>query len=682
MRGPRNLLGRLLARSAGELVEIASCWDTPLGAPDHAANAGRLYGAMRDIWAVRDRAELLPPEANAILDALLMAGDAAWTLNDLAGATKFDVGPAVDALERCGILHREQYGDGDDEPVATRYFLPRELVIGFGRVREEQLLGEALGPRAPLRALLSTLETVELEAAAPMWGLRITPGLVERDTLTDELLAQVRLPEQRRTVVQGLTGRAADLFAALRAAERPLPINRLRDRLKLDAFTFRAAARTLATRLLVWHTYAGRARLLFIPRDIVAPRIAPHDRPPALAAVQATPLIEFQHPFAPAWDLLSLLRGLTLGTFEWHEGDEDRNATHVRRIAPALWPLTSGRPRRGYLPLLLGLGEREGLLRMVDGRLTTTDRLDEWRAKSFPAQLERLVTLWREAPEWLEGASQDDLELLYVAWPAMRATLFQELGALPTGAWFDADTLALRIGRLHPGLLGGSFSAAFASGVDPTRDEVTALAVSVTLHGGLVPLGLLREGTHGDRRLALALSPTGEWLLGRRDEPPLPPPGAQPLSVAADFTIALHRPTPRRVWALGAIAEVVELRAISRYRLTRATIRRAIASGVTLDNIVTFLERGSGSPLPPKVREALGEWAAGHRGIRVGRALTLRLDDPAQIARMSEALTKASFSEPVALPEGAYLVRLPDDDRLEQLLEALRAAGFTVHWET
>lgn len=681
MRGPRNLLGRLLARSPEALRDIATCWETPLGARDHAANAGRLYGAMRDIWAIRDRAEQLPPDANAIVDTLLMAGDAALTLEELAGETKFDLRSTVETLEHCGMLHRERPSDGEDESVDGAFFLPRELVIGFGRVREEQLLGDALGPRIPLRALLSTLEMSELETAAPIWGLRITPGLIERDTLTDELLAQVRLPEQRRQVIQGLSGPAAWLFRELRSADRPLPVNRLRDRLKLDAHTFRDIARALADRLLIWHAYAGDERLLFIPRDIVAPRVAPHDRPPALVATRATPLVEYRHPFGTAWDLLSLLRGLTLGTFEWHEGDEDRNATHVRRIAPALWPTASGRPQRGYLPLLLGLGEREGLLRVVDGLVTPTDLVEDWRAKSFPEQLVRLLEAWRASAEWLEGVSQDDLQLLHVDWPAMRAPLLDELRSLHVGAWYDADTLAVRIGRLHPGLLGGKFSAAFASDIEPTRDEVTSLAVNVALRGGLARLGLLDEGAQPDNRLALALNPVGAWLLGRRPDPPRLAAGGPPLTIDDDLSLQLHRPTPRRVWALGAIADVVALGAVSRYRLTRATVRRAIATGVTPDNIVTFLERGTAAPLPPGVREVLAGWSAGHRGIRLARALILRLDDPAQQAQLTDALAGAALPEPIALPGGSYLVRLPDDNRQARLLDTLRAAGFAIYWE-
>lgn len=680
MRSPRNLLGRLLVRTSDELRDIAICWDVPLATRDHAANAGRLYSVMRDIWAVRDRAEMLSPGENAIVDEMLMASEDSWTVADLSGDTEFDPRPAIAALERCGILHREQR-QHDNAASDDAFFLPRELVIGLGRVREEQLLGDALGPRAPLRALLSTLETSELEAAAPIWGLRITPGLVERDLLTDELLARVRLPNQRREVIQGLTGHAAAVFQALRAAERPLPVHRLRDRLKLDASALRDAARLLAARLLVWHAYTPADRFLFIPRDIVAPRVAPRDQPPRLVETRATPRPPFRHPFGAPWDLLALLRGLTLGAFEWHEGDEDRNATHVRRIAPALWPAAGALPPRGYLPLLLGLAADEGLVRMADGVLTATDRVEAWRARSFPDQLQRLFTLWRGATNWLEGASQDELHLTYVDWPAMRQALLEQLRELPVDVWFDAHALALHTGRLHPSLLGGKFSAALASGANPTRDEVTVQAVSVALHGGLARLGVLTTGEQAGGRPALALSPTGAWLLGARADPPMPAASEPSLVVGADFSVQLRRPTPRRIWALGAISDVVQLDTVSRYRLSRPAVRRAIATGVKLEQILTFLERGAGTALPQGVVDALTEWSAGHRGLRLSHALMVRLDESDQAARLAVALEHAAMPAALPLPSGGYAISLPTVDRLDLLLDALRAAGFALHWE-
>jgi cobyrinic acid a,c-diamide synthase len=95
------------------------------------------------------------------------------------------------AQQRLTIAYREARAARVGEERAPAYFLARELATAFDRVRDERLLGPALGIEAPLRALLTTLEAPELEAAAGVWGLRVTPGVLAREVLTDEILARV-----------------------------------------------------------------------------------------------------------------------------------------------------------------------------------------------------------------------------------------------------------------------------------------------------------------------------------------------------------------------------------------------------------------------------------------------------------------------------------------------------------
>lgn len=683
MRAGRNLLGRLLARKPADVRAIADCWDVPLGGQTHADNVGRLYSVMRDIWAVRDRAAAFDTAQRAVVDALLAAGDAALTVAELASATGLPqpaVDAAVSALDRCGVLHRAPRAASSGTEPAPAYFLARELATGFVRVREEQLLGTALRPDAPLRALLTTLDPAELEEAAAVWGLRVTPGVLEREALTDELLARVDLPEQRRAVVKELDGPAARVFATLREAGEPLAVERLRAALRLTVPALREAGRALGDRLLVWHAYVDGERVLFIPKDVLAPRRPARDAPPPLTPVEALPDEHPRHPYAAAWDLLTLLRGLTLGTFAWREGDEERNATHLRRVAPALWTTRAGRPRPGYVPLLLALAHDEGLVRADGDEMRVTGAVEAWRNRSFNEQALILFERWRAASEWLEGASQDELQLINVDWSAMRQAVLEEIRTLRVGEWYDAATLALRIARLRPTLLGGSFSAARAAGSAGTRDEVSAAAVAIALRGGLVALGLLDEELTGQGELALALTEVGAWLLGLRQAFAPPLLGAHPLAVGADFEILLFRPTPRRLWALGAVAELARLDTVSSYRLTEATVGRAMALGLTRDQLVTFLERGSGGPLPPNVEATLNEWTRRHAGVRLRRVVLLHPNQPEHAARLQATLARAGFPLAEALPDGRLLLPLPDDQPGDDLLATLRAAGFTVSW--
>lgn len=682
MRIGRNLLGRLRERSPDQLRRIAECWDVPLGGQTHAENVGRLYGALRDIWAIRDRAAALTPVEWLVVEGLLAGDDTVRTAPELAaaGAPSLDeVAAALDALEACGIVYRApQTARLGEEPPAA-YFLARELATGFERVREERLLGPALGVDAPLRALLTTLEPGELEEAAPIWGLRITPGVLDRAVLTDELLARIVLPDQRRAVVGGLPAAARQVFTALREAGGSLPVAAVREQLRLPAPAFRQAGHALGERLLVWHAYVDGERTLFIPHDVLAPRRPARDEPPPLTPVDALPADRPHHPFSAAWDLLTILRRLTLGTLEWREGDEERNATHARRLAPALWTTVAGRARPGYVPFLLALARDAGLVRL-DDETAPTPTGEAWRNRTFLEQTRALCDRWRAMQGWPEGLSQDDLQLGGVDWPAMRQAVLEEVRTCRIGVWYDEAALAPRIARLRPALLGGSFTAARASGPAGTRDDVSTAAVTVALRGGLVPLGLLDEGATSAGRPALRLTELGGWLLGlRRDFAP-PAVGDRALAVSPDFAILLFRPTPRRLWALGAIAEQVALDTVSTYQLTATAVRRGLGVGLTLDQIVTFLERGAGAPLPQNVRFTLHEWARGTARVRLGRALVLRPDDAAQSDRLREALVQAGFPAAETLPDGRLLLSLTEEADTDRVVEALRQAGFGLHW--
>lgn len=676
----RNLLVHLRGRGTDELRRIADCWDVALTGRADADHVAQLYRTLRDPWVVRDRVEALSNAEWAIIEAIL-ASTPPPTPEALPALVALDpaaVTAALDALRGCGILATEP---------AAPLELPRELATAFRRVQEEQLLGPGLGPETPLRALLTTLEGGELEEAAEAWGLRATPGTIGREALIDEILARVELPEQRRVVVRALPPGAGQVFGAIREAGGRQVLAALRADLKLGRPLLREAARVLNRRLLAWPTWDDAVgRSLIVPSDILAPRRPPRDAPPPLAEVAATPLPRPTYLYSAAWDLLTILQRLSQRTLEWRDGDEERNVTASRRLAPALWNglLDTNRARQGYVPFLLVLALDEGLVRIEEERYVEHGpALEPWRGRSFPEQTRALLRRWRRAPDWPEGPSQEDLQLANVDWPGAREAVLSELRACVVGTWYDAIQLALRIARLRPSLLGGSFSAARASGPAGTREEVTVAAIEVLLHGALVPLGLLVQGSYmrGKREeAAVALTPIGSWLLGRGEEPAPAPRGDRALTVGADFEILLLQPAPRRIWALGAIAELIRLDTASVYRLGEASVRRGLADGLTAAQIITLLERGGRAPLPQNVAFTIGEWLRGHAGVRLTRALILRPDDPATVERLILTLTRAGMTTPETLPDGRLLITIATDRDAEAVLATLREAGLSPHW--
>lgn len=71
-----------------------------------------------------------------------------------------------------------------------------------------------------------------------------------------------------------------------------------------------------------------------------------------------------------------------------------------------------------------------------------------------------------------------------------------------------------------------------------------------------------------------------------------------------------------------------------RYRLAPQLIQRALQSGSTLTQIIRFLESATRAPLPPKVRDLLGQWAEDSRRLTISPAVLLEVDTPERLTAL------------------------------------------------
>lgn len=86
---------------------------------------------------------------------------------------------------------------------------------------------------------------------------------------------------------------------------------------------------------------------------------------------------------------------------------------------------------------------------------------------------------------------------------------------------------------------------------------------------------------------------------------------------------------------LDRFAERVRLEHIAQYRLTRASVTRAIQVGMHADAIQEILEQAAGGEIPQNVRYSLMEWERQARRIELWRGVTLlEVDDAALLDRL------------------------------------------------
>ena len=713
----RNLLGRLHARRLSELLRIAEAWSVPLYVESKSEVVGALYRVMTDPRAMRDIWDRLDPAAHAMLTTLTEASDeaAAPSVDELAarlGVATKEARETATGLYRAGMLFRE----GDDEPLpigaVPRLLLPRELALQVRRIQDEMAAGDLA--QSPLRVLIELLDDAELEAAAKTWGLRTVPGVARRRDLAVRLLRLINDPARVKRVVRARGRDAAAVWKIVSGAMGPVPLAEVAANAGLDGrdtastARIRAALTELEGALLVWHAYRGDGRRwLFIPPEIRSPGEVEGSLLPDLVTIELEPGLapRWRHPDAVAWDLLTLLRIVSNPQTPAWEAGEAPPRWLPRAVGSRLWFGGRDGPPVGYLELLQALALAEGILAIDEDarprRIVAGPQARAWRGIGFAAQTSRLRDRWLRLPRWVEGEPADVVDIWGADWRGMRPRLLTaladpDLGVIPP-RWATLESLALRLAARYPRLLGSSFTAATArlggeagAGVDEDEARAAALSdvIALELSGPFVWFTLAEIVDRPGEPRGIRLTPHGVALARRQPAPTEDDAGASlpPLDVDPSGEITLQSPSPDRVWALTAFAELVDLGRQSHYRLTPGSLGMALSAGVELEQIVRYLERGSRQPLPKELAANLATWARGLHRVVMRRAVILRPDDTGERAALLRALAEAGWTvEPRG--ELEVLVSLAPAEGAgsqgeEALIGSLRAAGHAPRWAT
>ena len=141
----------------------------------------------------------------------------------------------------------------------------------------------------------------------------------------------------------------------------------------------------------------------------------------------------------------------------------------------------------------------------------------------------------------------------------------------------------------------------------------------------------------------------------------------------ADLTVVVPGPLERDLAEqLGAVARVESAGAAMVYRISEASIRRALDTGRTAVELHSFFARHSKTPVPQGLTYLIDDVARRHGQLRVGMAASfVRCEDPALLA---QAIT-ASAAEPLEMRLLAPTVAVSQAP-ISEVLTGLREAGF------
>jgi hypothetical protein len=183
----------------------------------------------------------------------------------------------------------------------------------------------------------------------------------------------------------------------------------------------------------------------------------------------------------------------------------------------------------------------------------------------------------------------------------------------------------------------------------------------------LLPFGGAQLGRTAEGRLAIAITPVGQWLLGEDREFVYAQDAEVRVVVQPNFEVVMFGAAPVVEAALARVADRVGPAPGLAFRITRASVLRAVHAGATAEQVVELLASGATDPLPANVVHELRAWAASVRRAALSPSVLLEVDDEATAAAVmrllpSEArrLTPTCFALPVlsAKQRAALLKRL------------------------
>lgn len=273
----------------------------------------------------------------------------------------------------------------------------------------------------------------------------------------------------------------------------------------------------------------------------------------------------------------------------------------------------------------------------------------------------------------------------------LRAALLTALAALPDpDGWYRLSDLTAALHKVLAGRL-SLLSLPHQEGYARTEQEQQKLRaeyleerdavwrdaevpwIEQAVRGPLYYLGLVELGAGpDDQGLLLRLSEVARaavWgaLRGEEREAAAPPEPARCWIVQPnlDVIVFMDRVSAEQLTFLARVAAQESAQAnAAEYRLTRASVYRALESGLSADAILAGLAAGSERPLPDSLRRTLADWASRRERIRFRQRASL-LEFPDTAARDAAAarlgLEGAAVGERFlrleseALPEGLSL---------------------------
>ena len=435
----------------------------------------------------------------------------------------------------------------------------------------------------------------------------------ERDLLRQLLAASGRMPSAT------LTHKYGKLRSLHLAPEEWGALNPL-ERLHRRGLLFRAH--------LSWEGHRGPA--FFVPAELwpFLPRVAPTTPEELLQPVSASEVGLIPGDLSPQRDM-----GILLALFHRTAHlltEEGQCPTGLRVLQEQLIPLES------YVTILFAIARQARLLAPdLDGILRPTAKGQQWLRARRALRAQVLFQAWSEHPHWDDLSAIPELQVEW-PWPSdlslPRRRVLRQLSTCPPETWLAQTNWFQVIEASDPEFLrpkgtgrrprvrrreGGTRLEGITSWL-----EVEGRYLRFLLQGPLQWLGVVEIGESPKQGTVFRLTPLGQALL--HPEASLPSVEDEPAIVEGTLEVWVPRKaSPYIVFLLENCGERTQQDHISRYRLTRPALHRALQRGERVESLLEALSRYGRGEVPQNVAYTLQEWAAAYGQFRLYQPVLL-----------------------------------------------------------
>ncbi len=513
-------------------------------------------------------------------------------------------------------------------------YVPTELATGLYTTGRELFLPNADRSEKTLDELLLPYRQGDLDQIGRRFGLMMQ-SFYSRNEVRAAMAENLTQAEAVRYALARVDPLMRAVYDWLRAQDGRASLTEVRSRFKLDDIALSRLLHTLEEYALIFDTFSGGQRIIFIPRETLTNLRKAEKRPQITVGLREVHTPRAVRPPDPTflWDLVALTASAAQQDIEL-----TRSGALPKRAAQRLLPALVGDRARGreenahaYVEMLkqeaceLGIVSAPPSRAQQRAKLSLAPRIESWGKHDLVMQARRLFKRWPTDRWWIDlpGAGYHEWLTFYLELPLAREAVGRLLRECQPGVWYSLESFRATLQSADPYILRPSQRCAGEAGFklaeelrahwDETDGEIiTGMFRSTLYELGFVSLGYDRDAPpapHEDVNPdAFTLTELGYEAL-TSDLSASQQPSPRSLTVQPNFQAILLEPHMPALYWLARHATLEQVGRASRFVFTRESLRRGIEEGSTIDDIVRFLETHSNKALPQNVIYTLRDWA-------------------------------------------------------------------------